>query len=213
MITVNKKLFSEVASKLKTEEFYNLLHSKIEEGLKLYKGNPELLQLVSEFTGVPQDELRVIWSDVYRVVVDVFYKRVKVKKARSGGTRLNTLANSIYFALYEKYEHKTPELMYSILEPYMVRALQGDDPKAVETARLFFLPISSDNVDQILALLREVMESNKEYFCNDTVIQALDIVCSRSSSLPRSTGAGIGLKDTEYCIHNLKRIASEVCMT
>ena len=214
MLSLEKKLFSQVESKLLTEDFYSLLHSKVKEGLKLYKLNPELIKLVSEYTGVPEDKLKLIWNDVYRLIVKLYYRRVKIKKRNVGGVRLNTLANSLYFAIYERYEHQAPEIMYTILEPYMVSALQNpENDVIVEKTRLLFLPIAPENLDEILELLKEILSSNRRILCNDTVVSALEILCSQSSKLPSSKSSfnTYSIKDTEYCIKNLKKIVSEVC--
>jgi len=210
---VNKRLFSSIESKLLTEEFVSSFRKDVKSGkLKLYKRNPELIKLVSKYTGISEEELKPVWSDVYRLLLDIYYNRRKVKKRKKleGGLGLNTLANSLFFSLYNKYEHKTPEIMYTLLEPYMTAALSGDRD-AVEKARLLYLPISMHNLDGVLGLLTEIISSNREIFCDDMVISGLDIVCTQTNNLPSSRSSSSKTKDTEYCLSRLRRIVSEVC--
>ena len=203
---------SYVKSRLLTPEFHSLLITRIKSGLKLYRSNPELIKLVSDFTGVHEEQLKPIWSDVYKIIIDIYNRRAKLRQETVGEVRLNTLANSLYYAVYEKYEHRAPEIIYTVLEPYVVPALQDpDNEDAVKKSQLLFLPISPENLDSILTLLGQILTSNRELLCNDTIISALEIVCHRSSLLPTPRSSSKLIKDVSYCLSELKKIVINAC--
>lgn len=211
-LTETSSTFLYVKSKLLTPEFHSLLLTKTRNGLKLYRTNPELVKLVSEFVGIPEEQLKPIWKDVYKVIINIYNRKAKLRQETVGEVRLNTLANSLYYAVYEKYEQKAPEVVYTILEPYIVPALQDPDAEdAVKKVQLLFLPISPENIDEVLAVLGEILASNRELLCNDTIISALEMVCHRSSLLPTSKKSNNSIKDVDYCFSKLKKTAVNAC--
>lgn len=198
--------YEEIKKKLKTIEFRDLIRNKVRNGLGLYKSNPDLIIIVSDFLGVPEYTLTPIWDRVFKLVLKIYHGKVKVRSSGNvGRVHVNSLANSLYFILYEKYGSDTISVMYDLLEPYMVPVLSGEGD--YEKVRLFFLPISTSNVESVMNLFREVLESKRDVFCSIPLVMYY-VICSQSSLLPTSsTGRG----GVETCVSKLKKIYREVC--
>lgn len=198
-----KELYKEVKAKLLTEDFYLDLKQAVRNGLKLYKSNPELQSFVSSYAGIDEDELKLVWDKVFRLIMKIYSGKVKIRKqVVKYKARVNSLANTLYFSLYEVYGNRAIEIMYNILEEYIVPSLSNEEAKR---SRLFFVPVSEWNLNDVLALYEEVLAKHSEILCKIKKEYHL-YLCSQSSFLPSGNSGGV-----EKCIRMVSKVFDGVC--
>ena len=206
LIEETKGVYERVKESILTLDFQNLLREQVKKGLKLYKANPELFSLVSEYTDISVNDLRPVWDKVFRLLMRIYSGRVRVK--RSSGVfkaRINTLANTLYFILYELYGSSATEILYSILEPYIVPSIT--DSESFERARLFFIPVSEGTLENTVMLLKEVLIKHNRELCKIPEYLYHGI-CSQTSFLPSSSNGNGGV---ERCLTLVTKAYREVC--
>lgn len=198
--------YKAIKEKLLTVEFRDLLKGKVKDGLRLYKSNPELVKLVSEYLDVPEHSLSPYWNKLFMLIMKIYYGKVRVKQTTNLlRVRVNTLANSLYFILYDVYGTEATKLMYNIIEPYLVPVLSGEED--FNKARLFFVPLSTQTLDGVINLFREIISSNKKVLCR-IPLNLYYTICSQSSLLPSSSNGRGGV---EKCGRLIRKTYTEVC--
>jgi len=182
------------------EVFRNAVSSR---KVKLCTNCPDLKQFVAEQLGLSESIVEQYWKDViFPKLREIYNRRDAIsEKGVAFAFPIVTLANVLYFLLYEQTE-EAPKIMYEILEPYVVRCLNSMRRDDCEPVRLFFSPVDSENVDSVLRLLAEILSKYPQLRVRD-----LDMICAVSAHLPKAvTAIRKNLKDVSYCKKELNRI-------
>jgi len=206
--------FLRIKSILKTVDFKQILKDKVtRREVLLAKKDPNIFRLVVEYTGEPESIVRKYWDKIYKLIVKIYYGRVKVEKEGTGYVSIITPASALYLALREVYGADATEIMYQILEPVMTSALAFDQDAAY-IAHNLFMPVSPSSLDVLDAILPPILSNGKEYVCNEKVAELFEnLVCTRNQALPHNLSRNntTGLKTIEDCIAKIKKILGDVC--
>jgi len=203
-------LLSRIRKRVFSRDFASCFLPRVRSGqVGMYKRNPELLKLASECSRLSQEELSRVWDDVYRMLLDLYYGRARLEEAGEARVSVSTVANAVFYALYNVLGHSAVSTMYSLLEPYLIPALSGDEESA-RRARLLFTPVDESNVDEVLSAFRELLKASRGVMCQ--AARDYEILCLVSRGLPRSVdGSAGGVKDMNYCLSRLREAVAEVC--
>ena len=172
------------------------------QNIRIFKRNKDLMRFVASHCSVPLDFVTEHWPKIYDSIRKMYSgSGKKHSRARSAetGFKVNTLANSIFLAVYEAYGEKTPRVMYEVLEPFMMETLSGKSP----VARLLFLPITPRNLDEVVSLLRVIVSSRRDVFCSPVVSSRLTILCRLTSDQHHLVASN--------CASKVLKVVEEVC--
>lgn len=206
---------------INSSEFINKLANR---EIPFSRSSAELKSYISAASGVPFEDVEKNWDVIWRHIKYVFEERPRISKSppkqqavsptnmtkdESDSTiRINTLANTIYFVLYERHGTRAPEIIYRLLEPMMTKALVEGGESAVK-ARLLFLPAAPDTLEGILEVYKEILLTGKEFLCSDEDLHLS--LCRVSSELP-SGDARIKGYTSDDCARKVSQIFREVCI-
>jgi len=199
----------EILEILNTQAFKDLFREAVaSKKVKLCTSCQDLKQFVIEqFKQLGYDEKVVeqYWKKIiYPKLVAIYNNRDDMLKPtdKTQEISLVTLANVLYFALYEQTED-APRIMYELLEPYMVQCLSSASRDACIPVRQFFIPVDGENIDYVLKLLHDVLNKYPQLRSSEH----LNILCSISSSMPKVTTINRKkIKDVYYCRKELTKI-------
>ena len=180
-----KELLNFITSRILNPNFIQEFRRLVSEGkLVLYKRDQRLMEYIAEYTGVPVDELRHVWGDVYKILFDAYYNKLKTTKSEPVSAFFITPASIIYYALYEVEGENAPEIMYYLLEPLLVPVLAGEaSPNKV---RKLFIPLNGGDLEATMALVADIVRRGSEYLCRPEVVNVLQLLCTTTEHLPSS---------------------------
>jgi len=179
--------------------------------LRISSDSQELIDFLVELTGFDRKKLEEHRRKIAKYVAMAYSgtcNTVKLpprKQREVGSIPFLTLANSLYIAIYEKHGDKTPQIMYELLEPYIVSCLSTQNREVCDKAQLFFLPVSPKSIDSVLNLLSELLSGKN--VCELLDINAIKVLCRKTNTLYEGDGSlSKDEKDAHYCLKKLESI-------
>lgn len=200
--------------KLATEDFVRKFEKfRKENNIKISASNPALISFLSDYLGLPESIVKTYSKELILLIGDILTGRVKIRREDPGNYQgephihVNNLANTVYMLYYKLSPATASRRMYELLEPYVVKALSGDED-AQSVLNLYFTPISSYNYREIVDELVKLVKTRFPELCKLSRSD-FSLLCLKSSYLPISKKNNGSPADE--CTKYLMKCISEVC--